>query len=126
MLLLRMVKDFGDDILPVPGGGFFGGDACQPLTRATWRDVLSQAKELIEEACNPWWPAMPGWIRNRGDLNVGRNVAFLLLSEASAMSQVWAFGMRNSRNRLEGLIADNSTQPLVKEESVLSNGTAIF
>lgn len=120
MLLLRMVKDFGDEILPVPGGGFFPGDACRPLTRATWRDVLSQAKDLIEEACNLGWPAMPGWIRNRGDSHVGRNVAFLLLPEASAMSQIWALGMRSSRNRLEGLIADNSTQPLVKAQSVRS------
>ena len=82
-LVLRMAKDFGDDVLPLRNQGYFPGSSKQPTEEHDWPDILVQFELLMS---NCIWRSLstgPGWAR------AGNNIIVLLLPTNSEMRKQW-------------------------------------
>lgn len=99
-LLLRMGKDFGDDVLPLPSGGFLPTWWYPPRATFTWRDVEVAAFSLLQDVSQH---GVPGWTKPSW-------ATVLYVPQTSAMSREWTAGLR-------------SPWDLVGEASVLGNLT---
>ncbi|KAL8911382.1 MAG: hypothetical protein Q9171_003428 [Xanthocarpia ochracea] len=88
-LLVRMAKDFGDNVLPNEGGGFSDESYALPEADFTWEDILDAIEGLhahIESF------EAPGWTYG---LNAGGQEAVVMfIPSSSTMARKWATDMR--------------------------------
>ena len=81
-IVVRMAKDFGNDVLPLRTRGYFPGSHYQPIDQCDWPDIIAQIEQLMS---NCVWGATtePGWAR------VSNKMIALLLPMDSQMRKLW-------------------------------------
>ena len=82
-LILRMAKDFGDDVLPLRTTGFFPGSLRKPVEENNWPDIMAQIETLVSICAWRAIPSGPGWAR------IGSDMVVLLLPADSEMHKRW-------------------------------------
>ena len=122
--MVRMIKDFGDNALPLMQGGFLPGDRYPGRAVATWRGMLFQNRDLLHGLQGT---GMPGFVSGVGPPEGANDVALLYIPDSSIFSQDWTEGMRVSSSTIgEVLTATNATVPLVQgHHDDTLNGTGV-
>ncbi|KAL8919557.1 MAG: hypothetical protein Q9172_004932 [Xanthocarpia lactea] len=88
-LLVRMAKDFGDDVLPNEGSGFADESDDLPMADFTLEDIL-EAIEGLQEYIE--YLEAPAWTYGL-DLE-GQEAVVMFLPSSSVMARRWATDMR--------------------------------
>ncbi|KAL8856833.1 MAG: hypothetical protein Q9178_006550 [Gyalolechia marmorata] len=88
-LLVRMAKDFGDNVLPNDGSGYSDESYALPMADFTWEDILEAIEDL--QAYTESFEA-PGWTygMNMG----GQEAVVMFIPSSSVMARRWATNMR--------------------------------
>jgi len=71
--VVRMAKDFGDDVLPLRWGGFLPASHLAPTDEDDWPDIISQIEQLQLNCLAVL--GVPGWARV--GQNMGMSMEFL-------------------------------------------------
>ena len=82
-LVVRMAKDFGDDVLPLRTHGYFPGSSKLPIEKYDWPDILDQSEMLLSNCLWRDLSTGPGWAR------AGNNMIVLFLPTDSEMRKRW-------------------------------------
>lgn len=82
-LVVRMAKDFGDDVLPLRTHGYFPGSSKLPIEKYGWPDILDQSEMLLSNCLWRDLSTGPGWAR------AGNNMIVLFLPTDSEMRKRW-------------------------------------
>jgi len=80
-----MGKDFGNDVLPLPSGGFLQTRWYPPKATFTWRDVELAAFSLLQDVSQH---GVPGWTKPSW-------ATVLFVPQTSVMSREGTAGMRS-------------------------------
>ncbi|KAL8748810.1 MAG: hypothetical protein Q9184_007078 [Pyrenodesmia sp. 2 TL-2023] len=87
-ILMRMAKDFGDNVLPI-GDTFMHESDDLPQAQFTWEDILDSLDDLQEHIVEH---QAPGWAYG---YNMGAQFCVvMIIPSSSVMSRRWATGMR--------------------------------
>ena len=82
-LVVRMAKDFGDDVLPLRTHGYFPGSSRLPIEKYDWPDILAQSETLLSNCLWRDLSTGPGWAR------AGNNIIVLFLPTDSEIRKRW-------------------------------------
>jgi hypothetical protein len=82
-IVLRMAKDFGDDVLPLRNRGYSPGSHHPPMDQHDWPDIIDQVEQLVS---NCVWGGItePGWARVSN-----RMIVLLLPMDSQMRKQCW-------------------------------------
>ncbi|KAI4268701.1 MAG: hypothetical protein L6R38_007746 [Xanthoria sp. 2 TBL-2021] len=87
-LLLRMAKDFGNNVLPI-GGEFSDETDNLPAAILTWEDILDSIKDTLEHV---EYIKTPDW--TYGYSQEGHEAVVMFIPSSSVMSRRWTTDMR--------------------------------
>ncbi len=112
-LLIRMGKDFGNNVLPLGKHEYMKLAGDDPKSLSTWRDILQMNSRMLSDVMQH---GLPLWSYGFG--HGGRFAMILYLPKSSAMSRRWAADMRNQWTPLGDILwASNTTMLLAKGTS---------
>lgn len=91
-LLLRMTKDYGDNILPTTRGRFYNATADLSKATLTWNNVMDEfdgmlARMEFEGQVRPVWTTCSGV--------TGYNAVVMFIPSKSVVAKTWAADMRS-------------------------------
>ena len=102
VLVFRIEKDFGDDVLPLHGG-FYNASTSFPQTPANFRNILIPATHMLLDIARLRKPA---W---QTETSVGaRFITILYLAETSVISQRWTSGMRTQLSPIRDILGSTN------------------
>ncbi|KAI4215942.1 MAG: hypothetical protein L6R36_009356, partial [Xanthoria steineri] len=87
-ILVRMAKDFGNNVLPV-GGKFSDETEDPPAAKFTWEDILGSIAVTLEHVEKV---KFPDW--TYGYSPGGQEAVMMVIPSSSVMSRRWAMDMR--------------------------------
>lgn len=92
VFLIRIAKDFGNNVLVMEPNDFLPQADEPPKVLVNWRLVLARVPSLLQGVIGD---DMPGWTKGVGGrVGDGNDVCSLFLPETSIMSQDWTTDMR--------------------------------
>lgn len=100
-VLIRMAKDFGDDIIPLGDGleGYAELSSIPAEAVVPWSNLLLPIESMTFVVL---WDNMPVW--SPGASAMGRRIIILMLPKSSPMSRRWTADMRSQRTPLGELL----------------------
>ncbi|KAL8707773.1 MAG: hypothetical protein Q9220_007225 [cf. Caloplaca sp. 1 TL-2023] len=102
-ILLRMGKDFGDNVLPLQYGGFLDGSIDAPLAVFRWFDILFELPDLLQTVRSS---GKPVWTTGMG--HGGRNAIIMFIPSDSVIAKRWATDIRRQKTSLLQVVGSTS------------------
>ena len=89
--LVRMLRDFGSDTLPVDALHTYDASHVPRLATSTWPRINAAAADLVFEC-------LKGSVPTAGWVTIEKNIALLMLPSKSLMRFYWANGLVKGLN----------------------------